>query len=103
VLAVRHKLPSIRARGDAASRGSLMALDADRIDLHQRAAWYADRIFKRTNPADPPIELPNQFDSAINLKTAQAICVGYPAIGTGPALGLATPPMVLAQAPEVIQ
>jgi putative tryptophan/tyrosine transport system substrate-binding protein len=99
---VRHELPSIQARGDAASRGSLMADDANRVALHQRAAWYVARILKRTNPADPPIELPNQFDSAVNLKTARAIGLAIPQSVLAQATEL-VPPSVLAQATELIQ
>ena len=59
-------------------------------DLYRRAARYVDKILRGTAPADLPVEHPSTFDFIVNLRTAQA-------------LGLDTPPYVLAQATEVIQ
>jgi putative tryptophan/tyrosine transport system substrate-binding protein len=44
----------------------------------RRVAYYVDKIFRGTKPADLPIEQPSQFFSAVNLKTAKAIGLAIP-------------------------
>jgi putative ABC transport system substrate-binding protein len=68
----------------------MSAFGVKRIDQYRRAAGYVDRILKGEKPADLPVQEPNKYELAINLKTAKA-------------LGLTIPPSVLARANEVIE
>jgi putative ABC transport system substrate-binding protein len=65
-------------------------LRADRAEPYKRVAWMIDKILKRRNPADLPVEQPTKFELMINLKTAKA-------------LGLTIPPVVMLRAGKVIK
>ena len=70
--------------------GGLMSYGPNFPDLFRRAAEYVDKILRRTNPADLPVEQPTKFDLVINLTTAKA-------------LGLTIPEAFLLRANEVIE
>jgi len=89
-LAARHELPAIAPFKFFVTGGGLMSYGADFIEQFRRAANYVDRILKGDKPADLPVQAPNKYELALNLKTAKA-------------LGLAVPPPLLARADEVIE
>ena len=77
-LTLRHRLPSVAGLREHADAGGLMSYGPSYFDIMRRAAYYADRIFKGTKPADLPVEQPTRFELFINGKTAKALGLKIP-------------------------
>ena len=88
-LAARYRLPAVYPQQFAES-GGLITYGFDQADQFRLAASYVDRILKGASPAELPVQFPTRFKLVVNLKTANA-------------LGLTVPPILLAQADEVIE
>ena len=88
-LATRSQLPTMYDVREYVDRGGLVAYGPSFQDLFRRAAVYVDKLLKRAQPGDLPMEQPTKFELIINLKTAKA-------------LGLTIPPSLLLQADQVI-
>jgi putative tryptophan/tyrosine transport system substrate-binding protein len=70
--------------------GALMSYGTDQKAIARRVPVYVDKILKGAKPAYLPVEQPSTYELAVNLKTARE-------------LGLVVPPIVLAQANEVVE
>jgi putative ABC transport system substrate-binding protein len=88
--AAKHKLPAIYEWKPFVQSGGLISYGADVPDIYRRTAGLVDKIVKGTKPAELPIEGPQLFDMAVNLKTAKA-------------LGLTIPESIVKQAVQVIE
>jgi putative tryptophan/tyrosine transport system substrate-binding protein len=88
--AAQHRVPAIFTYRQFVREGALIAYGPDTTDIFQRSASYVDRILKGANPGDLPVQAPNKFELAINIRTARM-------------LGLEVPPTLLALADEVIE
>jgi putative ABC transport system substrate-binding protein len=89
-LTARHRLPTIYPFRFFVTGGGLMSYGIDTTDLFPRGATYVHRILRGQKAADLPVQAPNKFDLAINLKTAKT-------------LGLEIPATLIARADEVIE
>jgi putative ABC transport system substrate-binding protein len=89
-LAVKSRLPSANAVRESVEAGGLMSYGPSFLDSYRRSAAYVDKILKGAKAADLPVEQPTKFELVINLKVAKA-------------LGLEVPPLLIAQADELIE
>jgi putative ABC transport system substrate-binding protein len=89
-LASRHSLPTIYPFSFFVADGGLLSYGPDSIDPYRRAARYVARVLRGEKTADLPVQAPNKFELAINLKTAKT-------------LQLTVPPSLLARADKVVE
>jgi putative tryptophan/tyrosine transport system substrate-binding protein len=89
-LTIQNKVPLMYFVSVAPREGGLISYGIDLTDLFGRAASYVDRILRGAKPAELPVQLPTEFELAINLKTAKA-------------LGLTVPTTLLTAADDVIE
>lgn len=88
--AERRRMPYIFSVRDFVKEGALMSYGPDVADIFRRSADYVDRILKGAIPANLPVQRPDKFELAINVKTAKA-------------MGITVPPALLVIADQVIE
>jgi putative ABC transport system substrate-binding protein len=89
-LSKRHKIPVASEFGEFAQAGALMSFGPSILDQFRYAASYVDKLFKGAQPGDLPVEQATRFELIVNLRTAKALGVTFPA-------------SVLSRADEIIQ
>jgi putative tryptophan/tyrosine transport system substrate-binding protein len=88
--AARNNVPAVYWASEFVREGGLLYYGVNRINTFRRAATYVDRILRGEKLAELPVQMPTEFEMAVNLKTAKA-------------LGLTVPQSILLRADEVIE
>jgi putative ABC transport system substrate-binding protein len=89
-LAARHRLLTMYEHRAFVEAGGLMSYGSNIDRISYRAATFIDKIVKGAEPAELPVEQPEEFELLINLKAAKA-------------LGVTIPEAVLTRADELIE
>jgi putative ABC transport system substrate-binding protein len=89
-LAARYRVPVVYPFRLFIAAGGLIAYETDQSQISRLAASYIDRILRGSKPGDLPVQVPTDYATIVNLKTANA-------------LGLTVPTTLLARADEVIE
>jgi len=88
--AAKSRVPTIGFDRRFVDAGGLLSYGPIELQRWPRIAAQVDRILRRANPGDLPVEQPTKFELVINLKAAKT-------------LGLTIPQSLLLRADEVIQ
>lgn len=89
-LAARYAMPAIYESKAAVEAGALVSYGASFTAVYAQLGRYTAEVLKGAHPSDMPVQQPTKFNLAINIKTAKA-------------LGLNIPPILLAQADDLIE
>jgi putative tryptophan/tyrosine transport system substrate-binding protein len=71
--AAQRRLPAIYESREFVDAGGLISYGPSLTALERRVADYVSMIFKGSNPADLPVELPTKFEMVIGMKAAKAL------------------------------
>jgi ABC-type uncharacterized transport system substrate-binding protein len=89
-LVIEKRIPAVSMFSEFVGAGGLLSYGPSVPAAAQRCGTYVGRILQGVRPGELPIERPQTFELAVNLKTAKA-------------LGLTVPPSVLGRADQVIE
>jgi len=77
-IAATTRVPAMYAFSEVPDAGGFMSYGPILPVLFRRAGAYVSKILRGTNPSDLPIEQAEQFELAINLKTAKELGITIP-------------------------
>jgi putative ABC transport system substrate-binding protein len=72
-VAEQHRVPLIAPYRQFVLGGGLMSYGPDTVDIFRRSSSYVDRILKGERVGNLPVQSPDKFELAVNLKTARAL------------------------------
>jgi putative ABC transport system substrate-binding protein len=84
------RIPAVSMFAEFVEAGGLLAYGPSVPEAARRCGAYVGKILQGSKPSEMPIERPQTFELAVNLKTAKA-------------LGLTIPPSVLGRADKVVE
>jgi ABC-type uncharacterized transport system substrate-binding protein len=71
--AVTQRLPSMFGWSEYCEAGGLLSYGANQRTTYFRLATYTDKILRGERPVDLPVVQPDEFELAVNLKTAKLL------------------------------
>jgi ABC-type uncharacterized transport system substrate-binding protein len=77
-MALKARLPTIFNQREYVEAGGLMSYGESLADFYRRSAFYVDKIFRGSKPADLPIQQPTRFFLVLNRKTVETIGLNIP-------------------------
>ena len=89
-LVAKCRLPATFPERAFVTDGGLMFYGVGLAEMYRHSAIFVDKILKGAKPADLAVEQPTRFELVVNMKTATA-------------LGVMLPPLILAEATELIE
>jgi len=78
-VANKSKIPTVAHLADRSEKGVLVVVSADPLKLGELAGKKAAQVLRGAKPTDIPIEMLKSYSIALNLKTAKAMGIRFPA------------------------